>query len=117
MIHDATGKFSSRCPLPDRNSLALVIKNRLLLSKLEISHNAACCAHATGVADPYRRIRRQNQCYLVSAAGPGTHPKPRAMADDRMRTRAAIVRGFSKPYRRQRKSWDDFPAGTAGWGE
>src|SRR5205085_5808534 len=88
MIHDATGKFSSRCPLPDRNSLALVIKNRLLLSRLQISHNDACYAHATGVADPYRRIRRQNQCYLVFAAGPGTPPKPHAMADDRMRTRA-----------------------------
>src|SRR6267378_1712596 len=25
MIHDATGKFSSRCVLPDRRSLALVI--------------------------------------------------------------------------------------------
>src|ERR1700686_3225042 len=27
MIQDATGKFSSRCVLPDRSSLALVIKN------------------------------------------------------------------------------------------
>src|ERR1700692_4773637 len=29
MIHDATGKFSSRCVLPDRSSLALVIGNWL----------------------------------------------------------------------------------------
>jgi hypothetical protein len=29
MIHDATGKFSSRCVLPDRSLLALVIKNWL----------------------------------------------------------------------------------------
>src|SRR5437588_4415836 len=87
MIHEATGKFSSRCPLPDRNSLSLVIKNRLLLSKLEVSHKPAACAHATGIADPYRRIRRQNQCYLVFAAGPGTHPEPPVTADDRMRTR------------------------------
>jgi hypothetical protein len=29
MIQDATGKFSSRCVLPDRSSLALVIKNWL----------------------------------------------------------------------------------------
>jgi hypothetical protein len=30
MIHDATGKFSSRWPLPDRHSLALVIKKNWL---------------------------------------------------------------------------------------
>src|SRR5437660_1820707 len=29
MIQDATGKFSSRCVLPDRSSLAVVIKNWL----------------------------------------------------------------------------------------
>src|ERR1041385_312747 len=29
MIHDATGKFSSRWVLPDRRSLAVVIQNRL----------------------------------------------------------------------------------------
>jgi hypothetical protein len=29
MIHDATGKFSSRCVLPDRSWLALVISNWL----------------------------------------------------------------------------------------
>src|ERR1700756_384551 len=30
MSHDATGKFSSRWPLPDRSSLAVVIGNRLV---------------------------------------------------------------------------------------
>src|SRR4051794_41884781 len=30
MIQDATGKFSSRCVLPDRSSLALVIEKWLL---------------------------------------------------------------------------------------
>jgi hypothetical protein len=37
MIHDATGKFSSRWVFPDRSSLALVIKNWLHWSGL-----AAC---------------------------------------------------------------------------
>jgi hypothetical protein len=31
MIHDATGKFSSRWVFPDRRSLALVIGNWLLI--------------------------------------------------------------------------------------
>src|SRR5256886_17112239 len=88
MIRAASGTFSTRYPLPARNSVALAIKNRLLLARLQIAHNAACYAHATGVADPYRRIRRPNHSYLVFAAGPETPPKPHAMADDRMRTRA-----------------------------
>src|SRR5580704_17565816 len=33
MIHDATGKFSSRWVLPDRNWLALVIRNRAFALK------------------------------------------------------------------------------------
>jgi hypothetical protein len=46
MIHDATGKFSSRWVLPDRSSLALVIKN--WLHSLENNGFAcfAACAHA-----------------------------------------------------------------------
>jgi hypothetical protein len=34
MIHDATGKFSSRWVFPDRRSLALVIRNWLHQSEL-----------------------------------------------------------------------------------
>ena len=73
MIHDATGKFSSRWVLPDRSSLALVIKNWLHSSGHGDSHapvlprmptdrephigeyaaktNAICdCSHSAGAA-------------------------------------------------------------------
>src|SRR5882757_7857994 len=40
MIHDATGKFSSRWVLPDRSSLALVIKNWLHSLETVVSHAA-----------------------------------------------------------------------------
>src|SRR5579883_1811725 len=54
IIHDATGKFSSRWPLPERHSLALVIENR--------------CPLKLGAPAPYRRIQQQNQCNRAPAA-------------------------------------------------
>src|SRR6266478_2665649 len=60
----------------------------------KVSHQAAICAYAMGVADPYRGIRRQNQCCLPPAAGPGTHPEPPSMGDDRTRTRSLLSVGL-----------------------
>src|SRR5690349_5535652 len=78
MIHEATGKFSSRCVLPDRSSLALLIA----------LHRHWFCARGARNA-PYRGICRQNQCFrraramwpvpfrrlkkVVSAASAGTN--------------------------------------------
>src|ERR1700712_3645466 len=62
MIQDATGKFSSRWLLPDRSSLALVIRNRLSAEKIGFSWRWAA-ADAAGPHAPYRGIRLQNQCY------------------------------------------------------
>src|ERR1700758_1247024 len=50
MIHDATGKFSSRWPSPDRHSLALVISLRLAMSGL-LMHRT--CRHACGTYMPH----------------------------------------------------------------
>src|SRR3954447_1769110 len=47
MIQDATGKFSSRCVLPDRRSLAVLIG---LVASVELA--AAKTAHAASRADP-----------------------------------------------------------------
>src|ERR1700736_1200289 len=60
----------------------------------EVSHEAAMCAHAMGVADPYRGIRRQNQCCLLLADGPGTRPQPPSMVDDRTRARSLLSVGL-----------------------
>jgi enamine deaminase RidA (YjgF/YER057c/UK114 family) len=49
MIHDATGKFSSRCPLPDRNSLAVVISNWLLHLSGQVGLNAAILRAREGI--------------------------------------------------------------------
>ena len=90
MIHDATGKFSSRCVLPDRNSLAVVIKNWLHSS----GHGDFACAGTSAHADrsraPYRGIRGQNQCFLRLPQAAGPQPEPAAAADDRTR-RAALL--------------------------
>src|SRR5579872_3202047 len=62
MIHDATGKFSSRWPLPDRHSLALVMLKTgyAVFGALHApGHPGALC----GTSAPYRRICHQNQCY------------------------------------------------------
>src|SRR6185436_217931 len=70
MIHDATGKFSSRWVFPDRRSLALVIRN--WLHSLGIGGARRCSAHARRSRAPYRGIRRQNQCYMGCLAPPVT---------------------------------------------
>src|ERR1700739_1951435 len=69
MIHDATGKFSSRCVLPDRNSLAVVIENWLHSLKTVVAHGPVL-AHACRSRTPYRGIRYQNQCYMRFIAIP-----------------------------------------------
>src|SRR5258707_8496238 len=70
MIHDATGKFSSRWVFPDRRSLALVIRN--WLHSLGIGGARRCSAHARRSRAPYRGIRCQNQCYMGCLAPPVT---------------------------------------------
>src|SRR3954462_5219590 len=47
MIHDATGKFSSRWVFPDRSSLALVIKRTGYIGPKWLKA-PMLCAHATG---------------------------------------------------------------------
>src|SRR5260221_6447581 len=66
MIHDATGKFSSRWVFPDRSSLALVIKRTGYIH--QDWRHAPTLGACDGIATPYRGIRRQNQCYLGSLA-------------------------------------------------
>src|SRR5947199_5177993 len=70
MIHDATGKFSSRWVFPDRRSLAVVIRN--WLHSLGIGGVRRCSAHARRSRAPYRGIRCQNQCYMGCLAPPVT---------------------------------------------
>src|SRR4051812_18262964 len=72
MIHDATGKFSSRWVFPDRNSLALVIRETCYIGPK--SGRRRSFTHATGSRAPYRGIRRQNQCYLGYQAMPPRRP-------------------------------------------
>src|SRR6266850_5691190 len=85
IIHDATGKFSSRWVFPDRRSLALVIRN--WLHSLGIGGVRRCSAHARRSRAPYRGIRRQNQCYMGCLTPPVTRviePKtafPRGLTD------------------------------------
>jgi hypothetical protein len=78
MIHDATGKFSSRWVFPDRSSLALVIKKMATL--VQNGRAPMLCAHATGSRAPYRGIRRQNQCYLGYQAMPPRRRSSRKQA-------------------------------------
>src|SRR6266702_184189 len=68
MIQDATGKFSSRSPLPDRNSLAEVIEGWSTI----VGTGWIFCPHRLAPAvpprPPYRGIRPQNQSCLSMAA-------------------------------------------------
>src|SRR5215471_8422547 len=76
MIQDATGKFSSRWVLPDRNSLARFIRTWLLSLYQAWSVSSAAAqslrvfAQAAQAYTPYRGIRPQNQsvCDVCTAA-------------------------------------------------
>src|SRR4029450_11342872 len=100
MIHDATGKFSSRWVFPDRRSLALVIRN--WLHSLGIGGIRRCSAHAKRSRAPYRGIRRQNQCYMGCLAPPVTRviePKmafPRRLTDASAAYRPLFFRTWSQ---------------------
>jgi hypothetical protein len=82
MIHDATGKFSSRWVFPDRSSLALVI-NRTGYIGLAWRHAPMLQAHAT---DREPHIGE----YAV---------KTNAVPGSRDAGVAPIARGFSEPGR------------------
>src|SRR3954453_10094126 len=71
MIQDATGKFSSRCVVPDRRSLALLIG---LVASVELA--AAKTAHAASRADPiYGKFAGEtNAISGFSAELPGLKP-------------------------------------------
>src|SRR5512143_1296487 len=64
MIHEATGKFSSRSVLPDRNSLAEGIEDWLTIVWTERLFCRRKGAPDKPSRPPYRGIRRQNQSCL-----------------------------------------------------
>src|SRR5215203_7552364 len=55
MIHDATGKFSSRWLLPDRSSLALDVKKWLHLLRKHWLYTPAALAHIPTDREPHIR--------------------------------------------------------------
>src|ERR1700754_2895372 len=69
MIQDATGKFSSRSPLPDRNSLAEVIEGWFTIVWTGRAFSPArALAGGSRPRAPYRGIRPQNHALLAMAA-------------------------------------------------
>src|SRR5258705_9505222 len=115
MIQDATGKFSSRCVLPDRSSLAVVIKNWLHWS----GHGdfaSLLSAHADRPQTPYRGIRYQNQCFLrlLANADCGQIERITGRSGDYWMRVRATARGFSAPDRRPWSIWDDVAGGKPG---
>src|SRR4051794_10611023 len=75
MIHEATGKFSSRWVLPDRRSLAVVIGIDCIVehgrprARLEQRHTGRS-------REPHIwEIRGQNQCYLATSAKHRARPE------------------------------------------
>src|SRR5580692_1707838 len=112
MIHDATGKFSSRCVLPDRNSLAVVISNWLLHLSGQVGPNAAILRAREGIDIPHigEYVAKTNAVCECEASGPSPSAGPRAGSWPPLIT----ARGSSTPGCRPRRSWHDFPSGTPG---
>jgi hypothetical protein len=80
MIHDATGKFSSRWVFPDRSWFAVGIGIGYAdLDRNWVSRQFPNAGQAGLLAHPYRGNRELNQCYL----SPFSHNQPATAATRR----------------------------------
>src|SRR5215471_921014 len=114
MIHDATGKFSSRWVLPDRNSLARVIGNLItwfVSSVVYFRHS---------LRKPSKRIphigeyaRKTNLSVMSDTAASWSVDHRSACGYSLTKTEATpTARVSSAPERNRRTAWRDFPSGT-----
>src|SRR4029079_9386956 len=102
MIHDATGKFSSRWVFPDRSSLALVI-NRTGYIGLAWRHAPMLRAHATDREPHIGEYAAKTNAISAHQPIPPRRQKRRkqVLGDGQVVRTRLIGRGFSAPGRRQ----------------
>ena len=117
MIHDATGKFSSRYVLPDRSSLALIMKSWL--------HSLETMAESPTVLPRMRTDRKPHIGEYDPKTNATSHFRRSRVAPEAAKLpycaerwrclSLPIARGPLAPGRRPCSTWDDSAEGRPEW--